>query len=250
MPYGLYISAAGAEVQSRRVQMLSNNLANIDTPGFKRELAVVQARHSEAIERQLDFAGSRSMNDIGGGVELVESATDFSAGTLKRTDVASDLALDNEEAFFVVERGGRELLTRAGNFIFGTDGVLQTPEGDPVLGNDGPVRIDPTRPWHIQDDGSVLQGNSAVARLRIESPASLGDLVKMGANMFAPLAETTPVAAGSTRVLSGYLEMSGVKPTSEMMEMIEASRAYEANVRLIQHQDQMLGSLVTRVLKQ
>src|SRR5690606_6173440 len=142
------------------------------------------------------------------------------------------------------------LLTRAGNFVIASDGTLTTGDGDPVLGDDGPVRIDPTLPWQILDDGGVMQGNNRVTQLRIEKPQSLGDPVKLGANFFAPLADTVPVEPGEARVLSGYLEMSGVQPTTEMMELIEASRAYEANVRLIQHQDQMLGSLVTRVLRQ
>lgn len=250
MPYGLYISAAGAEVQSRRVQMLANNLANVDTPGFKREVAVVQARHSEAIERGLDYSGSRSLNDVGGGVELVESATEHGLGTLKNTGATTDFALDGDQAFFVVQRGEQQLLTRAGNFALSRDGRLQTAEGDAVLGEDGPIRIDPSSPWRVLQDGAIMQGDTRVDRLRLESPASMGDLVKVGANFFAPLAATAPAGPDEVRVLSGYLEMSGVEPTSETMELITASRAYEANVRMIQHQDQALGALVTRVLRQ
>ncbi len=68
MPYGLYISAEGALAQSQRMEVIANNLANLDTPGFKRELAVFQARYAEAIEQGRDYPGSGSINDVGGGV--------------------------------------------------------------------------------------------------------------------------------------------------------------------------------------
>jgi flagellar basal body rod protein FlgG len=250
MAYGLYISAAGAEVQSRRLQALANNLANVDTPGFKRELAVLGARQSAAIAKGLDRAGSKSINDVGGGVELVESLADFTRGAMRKTGIDTDVALGSPAAFFVVQRDGQELLTRAGNFVFSTEGLLQTQDGDHVLGEDGPINIDPTQPWRIHADGAISQNNAVVTALRVVKPQSLGDLSKVGDNYFMPLAPPPPAEGNDRYVLPGYLEMSTVKPASEMMELIEASRAYEANVRMIQHHDQLVGSLVNRVLRQ
>ena len=103
MPYGMYISAAGADVQSRRLQVLSNNLANVDTPGFKRELAVLQSRHAEAIERGEDYPDSRSINDVGGGVRLAETVTDFGGATVRQTGIPTDMAIEGD-GFFLVER--------------------------------------------------------------------------------------------------------------------------------------------------
>jgi flagellar basal-body rod protein FlgF len=250
MVYGLYVSAAGAESQNRRIQALSHNLANVDTPGFKRELAIVQARHTEAIERGLDHIGSRSQNDIGGGAEIGETVSDFSRGALKLTGIASDLALEAQDSFFVVQRDGRELLTRAGNFTTASNGMLQTQDGYPVLGEGGPILVNPNLPWQIQDDGVVVQNNTAIARLRVVRPQSLGDLSKAGGNLFQPLAPVVTASLAQRRMRSGYLEMSTVQPAAEMMELIEASRAYEANVRMIQNHDQMVGALVNRVLRQ
>ncbi len=250
MSYGLYVSAAGAEVQSRRLQTISNNLANVDTPGFKRELAILQARHAEAIERGQELPGSGGIDDVGGGVELVQTATDFSRGAVRQTSIPSDLVLDDENSFFVVDRDGKEMLTRAGNFLFSPDGTLMTGEGHPVLGEEGPVRVDPSRPWRVSEDGRVSQGDAEVARLRIVQPASRGDLVQAGGNLFSPLAPVQTATGAGRRVLSGFLEMSTVKATSEMMELIETSRAFEANVRMIQQHDQMIGALVNRVLRQ
>lgn len=252
MPYGLYLSAAGAEAQSRTLEVLSNNLANVDTPGFKREFAIVQARHSEAIQRGDEQAGSRSINDIGGGVNLQETVTDFSRGTIKQTGVATDLAIDDSDGqtFFVVERNGEKLLTRAGNFRFDATGQLTTPDGDRVISENGqPVAINPTLPWRITNDGVVEQTGVRLA-LALERPRSLGDLSKAGANLFTPLADTLPADASQRKVRDGCLEMSSAKPTQLMMDLIKTTRAFEANVRLIQQQDSVIGSLVNRVLRQ
>jgi flagellar basal-body rod protein FlgF/flagellar basal-body rod protein FlgG len=83
----------------------------------------------------------------------------------------------------------------------------------------------------------------------VVKPQSLGDLVSRGRNLFEPLAETIPISSEQRRVVSGYLEHANVRPAAEMMELIEASRAFEANVRLIQNQDQMMGTLISRVLR-
>ena len=251
MPYGMYVAATGAEAQNRYLDVLANNLANIDTPGFKRELGIIQARHAEAIERGEVPAGSRTINDVGGGVALKETITDFSRGTLKPTGIKTDLALDDSDgnAFFVIERDGERLLTRAGNFRFSASGQLQTQNGDPVLAPDGrPVEINSALPWNFTSDGAVQQGDSLFP-LALEKPASLGDLAKAGTNLFKPLADTVSLEEDERSVKPGYLEMSTVKPTQAMMELIKATRTFEANIKMIQHQDQMMGSLVNRVLR-
>ena len=248
----MYISAAGADAQSRRVEVLSHNLANVDTPGFKAEFAVLKARHSESIERGNDYSGSRSMNDVGGGVGVRETMTDFRAGVYQKTGIPTDVAIADDKSFFVVEKDGQKFLTRAGNFRFAPDGRLQTQGGHNVLSADGnPATIDPGNPFppRFLPAGILAQGNDGVP-LALVRPKSMGDLARAGENLFAPLAPFAPTPDGERRVLEEHLEKSGVKPTEAMMELIEASRAYEANVRLIQHQDSMLGSLVNRVMRQ
>ncbi len=252
MPYGMYLSAAGADAQSRRLEVLSNNLANVDTPGFKRQFAILQARHSESIERGEDVPGSRSINDVGGGIRADELLFDTSAGAMKKTGVPTDMAInDDGRSFFVVEKDGRRMLTRAGNFRLSPTGVLQTDGGYRVLAQEGdPITLDPSLPPpHVTKNGVVTQGTSGVP-LRLVRPRSLADLARAGENLFAPLADVPLVPEEERSVIGGYLEMSTVRPAQEMMQLIEATRAYEANIRMIQNQDQMLGSLVNRVLRQ
>jgi flagellar basal-body rod protein FlgF/flagellar basal-body rod protein FlgG len=244
----MYLSAAGAHAQSQRVEVLSNNVANAQTPGFKRELAVLSARHAEAITRGEDYAGSRSINDLGGGVYLSETMTDFAQGTLKPTERPTDLAIDGE-GFFVVEQEGKQFLTRAGNFSMSPSGALLASNGANVMASDGSrLTVDPSIPWEVQANGEIVQAGEA-RQVAVVKPRSLGDLAKAGENLFLPLAPTMPVEPEQRRVISGYVELSGANPIREMTQLIEASRAYEANVRMIQNHDQTLGALVGRLLR-
>jgi flagellar basal-body rod protein FlgF len=245
----MYISAAGADVQSQRLEILSNNLANVDTPGFKREIAILQAENAEAIEQGEAVAGSGGPDDVGGGVTLAGTMTDFSPGKMRTTGRPTDLTIVGE-GFFLVGQENEQFLTRAGNFHFSSIGQLQTDQGHDVLTGDGqPITVNPNLPYQFNEDGSITQQGARID-LGIVRPQSLGDLVKQGENLFSALAEVQPVANQDKRVISGQLEMSAVSPTHEMMELIETSRAYEANVKMIQNQDQMLGSLINRVMRQ
>jgi flagellar basal-body rod protein FlgF/flagellar basal-body rod protein FlgG len=244
----LYISADGARVQARRLETIANNLANVDTVGFKRDVALFQARYAEAIERGQDYPGSGSAANAGGGVMLHHTATDFSGGTLRRTEVPTDVAIRGD-GFFLVRADGEELLTRAGNFALTPRGELQTQDGAAVLGEGrAPIVLDPEAPWSVTPEGGVAQEGSVV-NLALVAPASPGDLVKVGENRFRALAPLRPVPAAQRAVAAGHLEMSGVNPATTLMELIEASRALEANVSLIKSQDEMLSGLVNRVLR-
>lgn len=249
MAYGLYISADGAQAQQTRLEMLSNNIANAATTGFKRELAVFQARYAEETQRGRDHHGSGSINDLGGGISMAGSRTDFSQGPLRPTERDTDLAIQGE-GFFLVRRGNEELLTRAGNFEFDADGTLKTTDGYPVLAEDRqPIAIDPTAgPFNFNSAGALQQAGS-IFNLAMVRPDSLGDLAKVGENLFRPLAPVTALPPEERRVAPGHLELSGVEPAKEMIEMIETSRVFEANANMIHYQDQMLETLIGRLLK-
>ncbi len=250
MPYGLYLSAEGAHAQSVRLETLANNLANVDTVGFKRDQAIFQARLAEATARGLDDEGSGSINDLGGGVAVLGTITDFSpAAASKQTKQPTDFAI-NGDSFFVVQRGTQQLLTRAGNFIVDVTGQLVTPDGYPVVSDlNTPIVVDPTVPWRPTPDGGIAQ-NGDIFNMAIVRPRSYGDLAKVGDNLYSSLAPPTPVDPTERQVLSGFLESSNVQPTGEMIELIETSRAYEANVAMIRNQDELLNDLISQVLKE
>jgi flagellar basal-body rod protein FlgF len=249
MPYGLYISAEGAQAQNRRLEVVANNLANVETVGFKRQLAGFQARYTEAAQQGLGIPGQGTLADLGGGVLFNEAKTDFSQGPLKHSRMPTDLAI-NGDGFFAVQKGGKTMLTRAGNFAVTADGVLVTQQGYPVLGeNNSPILIDPDGgPWSFQQDGTLAQ-NGEIQALALVRPKSLGDLAHAAENLFQPLGPIGPVEPELRQVQVGMYESSSVQPTNEMIEMIESSRAFESNVNMIRNQDQMIGNLVSRLLK-
>lgn len=246
----MYLSAEGAKVQSQRLEFIANNLANLETPGFKRDVPTFQARFAEAIQQGYDYSGSKSQNDVGGGVKLIEVDTDFSNGTLRSTKVDTDFAVNGEGFFQVQTADGENLLTRAGDFNIDAQGRLLTQTGRYQVLDDGggPIQVDPERPWKLLPGGIIDQDGSQIA-LGLQQPASLGDLVKVGNNAFRPLGEVTPVPAAERDIRQGYLEQSGVGSTTSMMSMIETSRAFEANTKMIQHQDQLMSQLLSRVLR-
>jgi flagellar basal-body rod protein FlgF/flagellar basal-body rod protein FlgG len=249
MYYGLYMSAAGANAQSSKVEVLSNNLANVNTVGFKRELALLEAREAEAIERGLTPRGTGELEDVGGGVRMRATHTDFSPGTMQRTQIPSDLAIDSPDTFFQVQRGSQRLLTRAGNFHVSNEGTLITAAGDPVLASDGsPIELDPGLPFDFREGGVIEQAGTRIelALMRVRNVAALQ---KAGENYFVAGSNAGLSAAEDRVVKSGYLEMSGVNPVEEMVELIAASRAYEANVRIIQQHDTATSELITRLLR-
>jgi flagellar basal-body rod protein FlgF/flagellar basal-body rod protein FlgG len=250
MPYGLYISAEGAHAQSTRLETIANNLANVDTVGFKRELAVCQARYAEAIQEGNVEAGSGAVEDLGGGIFVRQTLTDFSSGPLKRTQIPTDVAIEGE-GFFLVRKGEDTLLTRAGDFRTTSRGELVTQQGYAVLSDTGtPIIAAPENgPWEISSAGTLHQRDGTSQNLAIVKPAAYGDLVKAGENAFRSPVDPQPVPPGERRVAPGFIELSAVRPTAEMTEMIEAARVLEANVNMMKAQDQMLSGLVNRLLR-
>jgi len=249
MPYGLYISAEGAKVQAQRLEAIANNMANVETPGFKRDIPTFQARFAEAIQQGVRSPGDGGIDDVGGGVKMIGVETDFSANTLRDTSLPTDFAINGDGFFQVQSPEGQNFLTRAGNFLLNQQGKLITQAGNfSVLDDSGSeIVLDTELPWDVNPGGIIRQQGNSVA-IGLEQVGSLGDLVKVGNNMFRSLAPTTPVESNLRDIRQGYLEQSGVNPTREMMAMIETSRAFEANTKLIQHQDGMLSSLISRVL--
>ncbi len=125
-----------------------------------------------------------------------------------------------------------------------------TQQGYPVLGEgNSPIRLSPSgEPWEIDSAGSVVQGTTR-QELQIVKPASLGDLVKSGENLFRPLGDVRPVAQNERAVSGGFLELSAVQPTTEMTTLIETSRLVEANLNVMKTHNEMIQGLIERVLK-
>jgi flagellar basal-body rod protein FlgF len=253
MIYGLYLSGQGAQAQSSRLSVVANNIANASTGAFKRDLAIFRAHRPRDVENGLADEPPGNLNEMTGGVSLAEIATDFSNGPLTKTGGTYDLALAGA-GFLAVSDGSEQFLTRNGQLSVNEQGVLVSQEtGLAVVGvGDSSIVIPPdAQGINIAGDGSVFATNpegqtEQIGRIAILQPESYNELEKIGRNLYRASGRTRP-ADDSVRILQGHLEESGVQPVLEMMEMIEASRAFETNVNMIRIQDESLGQLMQSV---
>jgi flagellar basal body rod protein FlgG len=246
MNYGLYLSAAGAQAQMARQDVVTNNLANTQTTGFKRDLVIMQARLNAAYEDP-KMAAYRMpvVKDQGGGVFPISGGMDLSQGTLKNSGNPLDVALNGRGFFTVQGDNGTTLLTRDGHFDMDQEGNVLS-AGRPVLDKDGnPIKLNLDGQVTIGKDGSIYQGGTETGvALGIVNVADSRQLIKLGGNKMR-VAEGVNVtqAPADTQVMQYKLEDSGVNEMTEIVNMIEGQRAFEANTKMISYQDQTMSLL-------
>lgn len=259
---GWYIGSSGMNAQQTRLDAISNNLANADTTGFKRDIAVSKSFPELLMRRMGDDGvyetpfGSADVapiiGKIGLGVETNELYTDFEQGSFKQTSTHTDMALSGE-GFFAVETPNGERYTRNGNFLVGKEGILVTKEGYPVLGENGYIRVADDR-FTVNQDGMVYSENDMelIDRFKIVRFDNERYLQKMGSSLYKDTDVTGAayIAEGNERpvVMQNYVETSNVNVVNEMVSMIEVNRAYEANQKTIQAQDTMMSTLWGKVV--
>lgn len=258
---GWYIGASGMNAQQNRLDAISNNLANVDTTGFKKDVAVSKS-FSELLIRRTNADGVITMENgsydvapvvgkIGLGVETNELYTDFDQGSLKSTESQTDFALSGK-GFFAVQTPDGERYTRNGNFMIGKERILETKEGYPVLGENGLIPLDDDK-FYVNEDGMIYtqNDNTLVDRIKVVRFDNERYLNKMGSSLYKTnnISGDAFVAEGNDRpkIIQGYTEASNVNVVNEMVQMIEVNRAYEANQKSIQSEDSMMSTLWTRV---
>ena len=247
MIYGLYQSAAGMMTNEYRQNVIANNLANAQTVGFKRDVAVFSERLRESELDRYSNPSNDLMEALSGGLWLGRTHTDFSNGELTRTGNPLDVALEGA-GFLMVESGGRQLLTRDGRMMMDEFGrLVSVTDGAAMLSRGGaPIVLDRNGgEVEIARDGRIRQGGRDVGRLGLIDVDDYRTLRKEGNGRFLPASDERIEA--TARVHSGFVENSGVRPTKELVGMIEASRAYQINARMVTLQDDMIGRLVNQV---
>ncbi len=256
---GIYISASAMVTQMAQQDVIANNLANLNTTGFKRDLAIFRARDEKQMLRIAPFqpgtgapATISQMGSIFTDSLLDQVSTAHSQGDLKGTDNPTDVALRGR-AFFVVQTAQGEALTRNGAFELDTAGYIVDHGGNPVLGQAGPIRLPEAQRssrFYVGDDGTVSVAGQVLDRMRIEDVQDpMNQLEKRGNTYYYPRQGVTPYAAPTRNfsVHQNFLEMSSASPISEMVNMINALRTYEASQRTMNTQDETLGRAVNDV---
>lgn len=254
MVKGLYTAYTGLMQQQNRLDVISNNLANADTTGYKKEGAttaafdeVLAVKIKDSSEAYLNLGiGHMSM-----GAKIGETYTDYSQGSFKVTDKTYDVALDGKGFFSIsfTNKAGETSTkyTRDGSFTLNQQGYLVTKDGDFVLGNNNqPILLDTLQNTEIDTMGNIYQNGNLVNRLNIVDFVDYNYLSKYGENMY-DMVEGGTIQEADCRVEQGTLEASNMNVVSEMVDMIAITRNFESNQKIIQTIDETLDKAVNQV---
>jgi flagellar basal-body rod protein FlgG len=248
----LYIAATGMHTQQKSVDTIANNLANVNTPGFKKgrvtfeDLVYRELNRLPGADGQAAPAGWH-----GGGVGVFSLSQVFAPGELKKTDSAMDVAIQGDGFIEVTTADGSPAYSRGGTLLVDKDGFLATGDGHALkpaihVGTDA-------KEVSISADGRVSvraygQGvASEVGRIELTHFSDSTGLVALGGNLYQPSERSGDVIYGKPgedglgTLAQGFLENSNVKLIEEMVDLMAAQRAYESSVKVIQAADEMLG---------
>lgn len=254
---GLYTAYTGMLNEQNRMDIMTNNLANSSTVGFKKEGSTSQSFDSVLAYKLKDSSvGLGRRENIGAntpGVKIGENYTDYTQGSFRVTDNTFDLAL-TDSGFFAVEftnKAGETSTkyTRAGNFTLNKDGYLVTNDGDYVLDTSNRrIKLDPLKESVVLTDGTITQDGAQAARIQIADFENYDYLTRYGETYFEPVEGARSVTSRA-QVQSGYLEMANVQVVSEMVNMISITRQYESNQKILQTYDSSLEIAVKELGK-
>lgn len=262
MNYGLYLSAAGALTNMHRQDVMANNLANVNTVGFKPDEVTFSTRLAERLDPgAMSMMGGEPadpqwmLENLGGGQWIVPSRVDLRQGALTRTANDLDVAIQGE-GFFVVDgsrdgKGGADSLrlSRDGRFTRNSDGELvMAASGHRVLdADDKPIVLDDQSMISIDARGVITQNGEIVATLGFVNVADRGSLKKDGDNLLRVEgrgAKQLPDAPLASAIKQRHVEDSAVDAITALNQLTNASKAVQANITMMQYHDNILGQVI------
>lgn len=254
---GLYISASSAVAETKRIDIIANNMANVNTTGYKKDVMVTEnfpeilmSKINGGFDKDLPKA-PKPMNPLGYlsyGIRTSEVKTNFEQGQLHPTENSFDLAIRGK-GFFSIEtlEGGR--YTRSGDFTKDSEGYLVTKEGYKVLGEAGYIQISGSN-MTVNEKGEIYSDSRRIDRIRLVDFNDYDALRKEGNGLLRieEGIEAEPVAAQGM-LQQGFLESSNVNSVKEMVQMLTMLRTYEANQKMVKIHDELLGKAVTEIAR-
>lgn len=252
---GLYTVASGMLMEQQKLDSISNNLANVNTTGFKKDIFTV-VPFKEMLIKRLNDPSINSMSNpvqsigtLTNGVCVSQIYTDYTQGSLEKTDNELDFGL-NGAGFFAVKANSKNtqgnFYTRDGNFSLNNQGMLVTKDGYYVLGQNGPIKLNPNVSVKVSSNGNIYQNDKLVDKLQLTNFKDTTQLRKMGDNLVSATAQATKTPF-TGEVEQGMLESSNVNTIKEMVNMINTMRTFEADQRVITTEDGTLDKAVNDV---
>lgn len=252
---GLYTSGWSMLANTRKMDVITNNLANVNTTAYKKDGVVFESFPELLTQRIKDTNGNAAIGNMSLGSDVGEIHTYNTPGQMLKTGSNLDMALsdtDTGTSYFAVgvtQANGniQEYYTRDGAFALDSTGRLVNKDGNLVLGQNGAITLT-GEDFNITRDGKVFQNGTQIDTLKLVTFTNPDTLRKVGNNLVNTTAQS--VQAGFTgEVKQGYLEQSNVNVVKEMVDMISVSRAYEASQKALQAQDGTLEKAVNEVGK-
>ena len=260
---GLYTGWTGMRNEQNRLDVVANNLANVNTTGYKKEGTVSQEFSDVLALKIKDMSEApfttRGIGLLNLGVKIGETYINWEQGPFRVTDESLDFALAGN-GFFTIEHTNKAvsiqrdqanqtttMYTRDGNFTMTAAGELVTQDGDYVLDDNGNhIVLDPLQPVSVSRTGQISQNGEVIATLGITDFADYNTLTRYGENYFEPIAGAEQIEADA-QVMEGYLEQSNVSAVDEMISLITIQRQYDANATMIRTVDTTIDKSVNNV---
>ena len=241
MNVSLYQAAAAMNATSRWQEMISDNLADCSVPGARKQDISFSAIQAGLPSAQLGANGERWV------MPAARPTINFTQGEINATGVATDFAIDGP-GFFQVQLPNEETaFTRDGEFHINAKGQLTTKRGYPIMGDSGPIQLDPNNPAPItvSATGQVSQGTETKGHIKVAEFKDPRALTVLGNGFYAAKPGQKPDDTQTSMVRQGYLEAANSSPTVEMSSMITAMRMFESNQKVLQMQDDRMGRVIT-----
>jgi flagellar basal-body rod protein FlgF len=236
---GLYRSASAMIPRVKMQEITANNLANVSTPGFKRDMIFIE----ELSQAQAKQTSQKSDWET----PMIDQVyTEYGQGTLDQTDNPLDLALEGDGFFTLEAEDGTTVLSRDGAFSVSPTGFLVNPEGHRVMGEGGAISVGEGT-VSVAESGQVSVDGESVGNIRVVDIPDKTALQKVGDSEFMIPQGIEPSAAVNYTIRQGYLETSNVNMIKEMVNMIISFRNYESDAQALKTQDESVGKLINNV---
>lgn len=249
---GLYTAYTGMNAQQQRMDTISNNLANVNTTGYKKDGVFFESFKDLYINKINDPESntSKRIGKMNFGVRVGETYVDYSQGTLQQTNIANQIGIQGD-GFFVVgtlnEDGSyNEKYTRDGSFTLNNMGQLVTLDGQFVMGEDGPIVIEDMQNLIVNELGGVYEGPTKIGQLKLVGIKDPTQLNKIGNGLYVRTTESVEIDF-TGKVQQGFLENSNVSSIEEMINMINVMRSYESSQKILTTYDATLDQAVNQI---